>query len=101
MSERSIVTRPLDDSRARLTMAVPATRTYTVVAFAASFLILALRYPTALFAAEPLWEDGPIFLLGGFEGVTSLARPYQGYLHLAARMVAIVAAAIPPGLAPL
>ena len=37
----------------------------------------------------------------GFEGLASLAQPYQGYLHVGARMVAIVAAAIPPALAPL
>ena len=78
-----------------------AVRFYTPLAFALSLLILVLRYPTSLFAAEPLWEDGPIFYLKGFDGLSSLAQSYQGYLHLGARMVAIVAAAIPPALAPL
>ena len=78
-----------------------AVRFYTPVAFALSLLILVLRYPTSLFAAEPLWEDGPIFYLMGFDGLSSLGHSYQGYLHLGARMVAIVAAAIPPALGPL
>ena len=78
-----------------------AVRFYTPLAFALSLLILVLRYPTSLFAAEPLWEDGPIFYLGGFDGLSSLAQPYQGYLHVGARLVAVLAAAIPPALAPL
>ena len=78
-----------------------AVRFYTPLAFALSLLILVLRYPTSLFAAEPLWEDGPIFYLKGFDGLSSLAQSYQGYLHVGARMVAILAAAIPPALAPL
>ena len=78
-----------------------AVRSYALPAFAISLLILVLRYPTAILAAEPLWEDGPIFYLGAFDGLGSLARPYQGYLHVAARMVAIVAAAVPPALGPL
>jgi hypothetical protein len=94
-------TRPLDDPRTRIAIAAPTVRAYTWVAFAASFVILILRYPTALSAAEPLWEDGPIFYLGGFDGLASLGRPYQGYLHVAARMVAMAAAAIPPAFAPL
>ena len=36
-------------------------RSYALVAFAVSLVILVVRYPAALFAAEPLWEDGPIF----------------------------------------
>jgi hypothetical protein len=76
-------------------------RSYALAAFGISLLILVLRYPTSVFMAEPLWEDGPIFYLGGFDGLASLARPYQGYLHVAARMVALVAAAVPPALAPL
>jgi hypothetical protein len=94
-------TRPVDDSRAAVTTAGEAVRSYALLAFAVSLAILVLRYPTSLFTAEPLWEDGPIFYLGGFDGIGSLARPYQGYLHLAARMVAIAAAAIPPVFAPL
>jgi hypothetical protein len=89
------------EPRSAIATAAPAVRAYSWVAFAVSLLILVLRYPSALFAAEPLWEDGPIFYLGGFDGLGSLARPYQGYLHLAARMVAVVAASIPPALAPL
>ena len=65
-----------------------AVRSYALPAFAISLVILVLRYPTAILAAEPLWEDGPIFYLGAFDGLGSLARPYQGYLHVAARMVA-------------
>jgi hypothetical protein len=95
------VTRSLDDPRGGITTAVPAVRAYTTVAFAVSLVVLMLRYPTALFAAEPIWEDGQIFYLGAFDGFASVALPYQGYLHVAARMVAIAAAAIPPGLAPL
>lgn len=94
------VTRSHDDPRAGIAAAGEAARSYAPVAFAVSLVILVLRYPTALFTAEPLWEDGPVFYLGGFDGLVSLARPYQGYLHLGARMVAIVAAAIPPALAP-
>ncbi len=90
-----------DGSRVALATSGAATRAYTITAFVVAFVILVLRYPTALFAAEPLWEDGPIFYLRGFEGLASLARPYQGYLHVGARMVAVVAAAIPPALAPL
>lgn len=78
-----------------------ARRGFTIAGFAIALLILILRNPTALFAAEPLWEDGPIFYLGGFDGVASLASPYQGYLHVAARLVAIVATSVPPALAPL
>jgi hypothetical protein len=93
------------DHAARPTVATdtPAvhTRSYAWAAFGISLLILVLRYPTSVFTAEPLWEDGPIFYLGAFDGLESLARPYQGYLHVAARMVALVAAAIPPALAPL
>jgi len=95
------VTRSLDDSRAGVTAAGEAARSYALLAFAVSLVILVLRYPTSLFTAEPLWEDGPVFYLGGFDGLATLARPWQGYLHVAARMVAIVAAAIPPALAPL
>jgi hypothetical protein len=79
----------------------PAMRSYALAAFGISLLILVLRYPTSLFTAEPLWEDGPIFYLGGFDGLESLVRPYQGYLHVAARMVALVAAAVPPAVGPL
>jgi hypothetical protein len=64
-------------------------------------VILVLRYPTAIFAAEPLWEDGPVFYLGAFRGLASLIEPWQGYLHIAARVVALAAAVIPPALAPL
>ena len=95
------VTGSLDRPRASIATDAPAVRAYTVAAFAISLLILVLRYPTAILAAEPLWEDGPIFYLGGFDGLRSLAQPAQGYLHLAARMVALVAAAVPPALGPL
>lgn len=78
-------------------LAVPA---FTIAAFATALVILFLRYPTALLAAEPLWEDGPIFYLGGFDGLASLARPYQGYQHVAARLVAIVATSVPPAWGP-
>ena len=54
-----------------------AVRFYTPLAFALSLLILVLRYPTSLFAAEPLWEDGPIFYLKGFDGLSSLAQSYR------------------------
>src|SRR5262249_41872673 len=87
-------------ARARVSVG-SATGSYALVAFGISLAILILRYPTSLLAAEPLWEDGPVFYLGGFDGLASLARPYQGYLHVAARLVAIVAASIPPALAPL
>ena len=87
--------------RAAVVTDAVAVRAFTIAAFATALLILVLRYPTALLAAEPLWEDGPIFYLGGFEGPASLARPYQGYLHVAARLVAIVATTVPPALAPL
>jgi len=75
--------------------------TFAIGIFGTALLILVLRYPTALFAAEPMWEDGPIFYLGAFDGLGSLGRPYQGYLHLAARLVAIAATTLPPALAPL
>lgn len=88
-------------SRAAVATDAIAARAFTLAAFATALLILVLRYPTALFAAEPLWEDGPIFYLGGSDGLASLARPYQGYLHVAARMVAIAATTMPPALAPL
>ena len=88
-------------SRAAVSTDAVAARAYTIAAFAIALVILILRYPTALLAAEPLWEDGPIFYRGGFDGLASLVRPYQGYLHIAARMVAIVAATVPPALAPL
>jgi len=91
----------LGERRASVATSAPAVRAYTIAAFAASLLILILRYPTALLAAEPLWEDGPIFYLRGFDGLASLTRPYQGYLHVGARMVAMAAATIPPALAPL
>ncbi len=90
----------LDRPRAWITDA-PVVRAYTVTAFALSLLILVLRDPTALFTAEPVWEDGRVFYLGGFDGLTSLAQPAQGYLLLAPRMVAVAAAAIPPAFAPL
>src|SRR5258705_11370432 len=95
------VTRSLDDPRAGVTAAGEAVRSYALLAFAVSLVILVLRYPSSLFAAEPLWEDGPVFYLGSFDGLATLARPWQGYLHVAARMVALVAAAIPPALGPL
>ena len=88
-------------SRKALVTSGVGLRAYTITAFVTAFVILVLRYPTALFAAEPLWEDGPIFYLRGFEGLGSLVRPYQGYLHVGARMVAMVAASVPPALAPL
>ena len=94
------VTGAFDDPRAATVTATPAVRAYTLLAFGISLAILVLRDPTALLAAEPLWEDGPVFYLGGFDGLGSLARPYQGYLHVAARMVAAAAATIPPPLAP-
>jgi hypothetical protein len=83
------------------TRTAPVVRGYTGIAFALSLLILVLRYPTALFAAEPVWEDGRVFYLGGFDGLSSLAQPAQGYLLLANRMVAVAAAAITPAFAPL
>jgi hypothetical protein len=101
MNESMTVTGTFDDPRAATVSAAPAVRAYTLLAFGVSLLILVLRYPTALFTAEPLWEDGPIFYLGAFDGLGSLARPYQGYLHVAARMVAMVATAVPPAFAPL
>ena len=102
MDESIAVNKPTaSGGRAIGAIGASAVRFYTPVAFALSLLILVLRYPTSLFAAEPLWEDGPIFYLKGFDGLSSLGQSYQGYLHLGARMVAIVAAAIPPALAPL
>ena len=56
-----------------------AVRSYAWAAFGISLLILVLRYPTSLFAAEPLWEDGPIFYLGGFDGLASIVRPCRPY----------------------
>ncbi len=88
-------------SKVALATSGVAVRAYTIAAFVTALVILVLRYPTALFAAEFLWEDGPIFYLRGFEGLASLARPYQGYLHVGARLVAMVAATVPPALAPL
>jgi len=44
-------------------------RAATIAAFVTACAVLVLRYPTALFAAEPLWEDGPIFYVRGFEGL--------------------------------
>jgi hypothetical protein len=71
-----------------------------VPAFAIALVILVLRQPAALFTAEPVWEDGTVFYRGAFEGLGSVAVPYQGYLHVAARLVALVATTVPPALAP-
>ena len=61
-------------ARAGITAAGEAMRSYALLAFAVSAVILVLRYPTSLFTAEPLWEDGPVFYLGGFDGLATLAR---------------------------
>jgi hypothetical protein len=95
------VTESLDRPRAAIATDAPVVRAYTVAAFAVSLLILVLRYPTAVFAPEFVWEDGRVLYLGGFDGLASLAQPAQGYLLLADRMVALAAAAIPPAFAPL
>jgi hypothetical protein len=85
----------------RAVVADLSARTMVVVAFGTAFVILVLRYPTALFAAEFMWEDGAVFYLGGFDGLASLVRPWQGYLHVAARAVALPATLVVPSWAPL
>ena len=52
------VTGSLDRPRASIATDMPAVRAYTVAVFAISLLILVLRYPTAVFTAELVWEDG-------------------------------------------
>ena len=80
--------------------ATSAVRFYTPVAFALSLLILVLRYPASLFRRS---RSGKTVRSSTFKGLDGLSSLGSGFRALAprARMVAIVAAAIPPALAPL
>jgi hypothetical protein len=67
-----------------------------LVVFTVAFVVLVARYPSSLFAAEPLLEDGSVFIQGTFDGLRSIVEPYQGYLHVAPRLVALAVSLLPP-----
>jgi hypothetical protein len=59
---------------------------------AALAVLLALRKPHALHTPQLWAEDGSIFLMqADMHGVSSLAMPYMGYLHLLPRLIAWIA----------
>jgi hypothetical protein len=59
-------------------------------------MVLVLRNPTSILHAEPLYEDGPVFIQGTFDVGGSLLKAYEGYLHVAPRLVALIATKFPP-----
>lgn len=65
-------------------------------------VVLAVREPYAIKAAEFANEDGQIFYLGALlHGPASIVEPYAGYLHVIARLLALPMTAVHVVLAPL
>jgi hypothetical protein len=65
-------------------------------------VVLQLRQP-ALFSRPGLWaEDGSVFFQQAYErgGVSAISATYAGYLHLAARLIALLAVQLPVAAAP-
>lgn len=79
----------------------PAVRHGVVISVA--FALLLGRRPSMLTRAEFFNEDGQIFFLGTYFGspVESVLRPYQGYLHVVPRLLALIERMVPIALAPL
>ena len=69
---------------------------------AVAFLLLVRRRPEMLTRAEFFNEDGQVFYLGAYFGspVDSIVRSYQGYLHVLARLLALVERTVPIAYAP-
>lgn len=61
------------------------------------------RRPSTLDRPEFLAEDGQIFFLGTYFGnpLMTIFRPYQGYIHLIPRLIALLERAVPVASAPL
>jgi hypothetical protein len=76
-------------------------RSWRLPVLAVAMLVLYLRKPDAL-ASPQFWaEDGTIFFKDAFElGLRSLAMPYNGYFHLASRLIALLLSPVPTALAP-
>ena len=66
----------------------------------AAFAIVVSRMPWALFRAE-FWADDAVFYTDALHrGVSTIIEPYAGYLILVTRLVAVMAAIVPPLYAP-
>jgi len=72
------------------------TRT-SLVAVLVAALVVFLRFPDALVHPQLFAEGGYVFFAGAYtDGLSSVLKPYAGYLHFVPRLVALGAMEIDP-----